>query len=81
METTRVSEAIDQLHNLGAKLKTASGPELGELLRRIVSRVDVFWEPVARGRKTWYLFSRGVVKLRPVVELGGTEGSGYRPTG
>ena len=65
----QVEAALARLETLRDRLADAPPDKLGEVLRLLVSRVDVFFEPVEKGRKQRHRFSRGVVTLRPILEV------------
>jgi DNA invertase Pin-like site-specific DNA recombinase len=71
-----VRMAVTRLRDLGAQLKRANGKQLGQVLRLLVSRADLYFEEQANGKKRWYSFLRGVVKVRPVLDVKGNERSG-----
>jgi DNA invertase Pin-like site-specific DNA recombinase len=82
--TARVEAAIDQLEELRKKLKVLGSlsftdpdvrRKLGEVLRRLVSRVDLHFEASAAGKKVWYRFVKGAVKVRPLLPVQGSETS------
>jgi hypothetical protein len=64
-----VERAVDRLNDLRQGLQTAGREKLGELLRRLVSRVDLYFEPYEGKNKTWFRFAKGVIKLRPALEV------------
>ncbi len=69
----QVEEALRRLDTLRERLADAPPDKLGDVLRLLVSRVDVYFEPVEKGRRQWYRFSKGVVKLRPVIDVQGCD--------
>jgi hypothetical protein len=81
--SARVQEGIGNLYRLRDELR-AMTPKLREnaekfreVVKRLCSRVDLFFEAEARGRRLWYRCVRGIVKLRPVLTVSGsgTDGS------
>jgi DNA invertase Pin-like site-specific DNA recombinase len=52
---------------VAANRDTKVTAKLAEVFRLLVSRVDVYFRPVERGKRTWHEFARGVVKFRPVL--------------
>jgi len=67
----QVRAALGRLRTLGEQLHQAKGPKLGEVLRLLVSRADLYFEERARGKRRWYAFVKGVVKLRPILDVKG----------
>jgi DNA invertase Pin-like site-specific DNA recombinase len=49
---------------------------LGEVIRLLVSRVDVYFEPVDGEKRNRYRFVKGVVKMRPLLSVQGFEPHG-----
>jgi DNA invertase Pin-like site-specific DNA recombinase len=72
--------AIGRLFSLREQLeearRTDNRPLLGECIRLLVSRVDVYFEQVQKGKKEWSRFSKGVIKLRPLLRVQGNGTSG-----
>jgi hypothetical protein len=64
-----VEEALRRMETLQERLYDTLRDKLGEVLRLLVSRADVYFEPAQRGRRQWYRFARGVVKLRPILDV------------
>jgi hypothetical protein len=71
--TAAVEEALARLDTLRERLAEAPPDKLGEVLRLLVTRVDVYFEPVTKGKRQWYRFTRGVVKLRPILDVQGCD--------
>jgi DNA invertase Pin-like site-specific DNA recombinase len=72
-----VDQAVDRLLSLREQLKKArkqGRPELlGEVIRQMVSRVDVYFEPAEGGKRRWFRFAKAAIKLRPVVDVTGCD--------
>lgn len=73
----RVRAAVASLRLLRGRLADwRKGPaglaELGEMLRRVVSRVELYFHarPSQSGLRTAYFLTRNVIKFRPIIELG-----------
>jgi DNA invertase Pin-like site-specific DNA recombinase len=64
-----IREALAVLRSLAGELRRATGPEVGAVLRRLISRADLYFEEKANGGKRWYSFVKGVVKVRPVLDV------------
>jgi DNA invertase Pin-like site-specific DNA recombinase len=75
-DTEKVRAAIARLRDLGQQLRKARGPKLGEVLRLLVSRADLYFEEKVNGGRRWYSFVKGVVKVRPVLDVQGFARSG-----
>jgi DNA invertase Pin-like site-specific DNA recombinase len=75
-----VEAAIARLFTLREQLldtKTERTREkLGALIQAYISRVDLFFEPEYQGKRLRYLFVKGVIKLRPLVNVQGSGRSG-----
>jgi hypothetical protein len=73
----RVEAAIARLSALREQLELAyrQGKKelLGEIIRQMVSRVDVYFEPVQTGRRTWFRFVKSAIKVRPLLTVSGNE--------
>jgi DNA invertase Pin-like site-specific DNA recombinase len=67
----KIRAAIARLRTLGAELHKATGPKLGEALRLLVTRADLYFEERHKGKRKWYSFVKGVVKVRPVLDVQG----------
>jgi hypothetical protein len=72
----KIRAAIARLRTLGEQLHKAKGKKLGEVLRLLVSRADLYFEEKTKGKRRWYSFVRGVVKVRPVLDVTGFVQSG-----
>jgi DNA invertase Pin-like site-specific DNA recombinase len=73
----KIDNAVNRLRTLGDHLHKAKPEQLRAVFREMISRIDVYFEldgPRQRGQR--YHFSRGVVKLRPQIEIGGYVSSG-----
>jgi hypothetical protein len=71
-----IREAIAVLRSLGEELRRATGPAVGAVLRRLISRADLYFEEKTNGGKRWYSFVKGVVKVRPVLDVQAFASSG-----
>jgi hypothetical protein len=67
----RVGDAIARLYQLRERLEKAGRQELGEVLRLLISRVDLYFEPREKGKKRWFQFIKGAIKLRPILDVQG----------
>jgi len=75
-DNDKIREAIARLRHLGEELRKAKGPALGRVLRLLVSRADLYFEEKTNGGKRWYSFVKGVVKVRPVLDVQAFASSG-----
>jgi DNA invertase Pin-like site-specific DNA recombinase len=75
-DAEKVRTAIARLRDLGEQLREARGPKLGEVLRLLVSRADLYFEERVNGKRRWYSFVKGVVKVRPILDVQGFARSG-----
>jgi DNA invertase Pin-like site-specific DNA recombinase len=82
--TARVEAAIDELLRLRKQLEVLADlaltdpnvrQKLGEVLRRLVTRVDLHFEATSTGKKVWYRFVKGAVKFRPLLPVQGSDTS------
>jgi DNA invertase Pin-like site-specific DNA recombinase len=64
----KVNAAVARLSALREELAGVDPSRLGEVLRRLVVGIDVYFEAEQHGRRPWYVFRKGVVKLRPGLE-------------
>jgi DNA invertase Pin-like site-specific DNA recombinase len=69
----QIEARLARLETLRGELDDAPPDRLGEVLRQLVSRVDVYFEAETTGRRTWYRFRKGVLKLRPILTVPGNE--------
>jgi DNA invertase Pin-like site-specific DNA recombinase len=72
----KVDQAIERLYDLRQKLAEADPTRLRPVLSLLVSRIDLYFEDRTKpGKRPWYVFRKGVVKLRPQlqVESGGAD--------
>jgi DNA invertase Pin-like site-specific DNA recombinase len=67
----KIRAAIARLRDLGEQLHKAKGKKLGEVLRLLISRADLYFEEKVTGKRRWYSFVKGVVKVRPVLDVQG----------
>jgi hypothetical protein len=72
----KIRAAIARLRTLGEQLRKANGRKLGEVIRLLVSRVDLYFEEKTNGKRRWYSFVKGVVKVRPILDVQGFARSG-----
>ena len=75
-EAVRINEAIDRVSRLRQELEKATGPALGEVIRLLVTRCDLFFEEKVTGKRRWYSFVKGTVKVRPFLDVSGYARSG-----
>ena len=68
-DNAKIQEAVARLRSLGEQLKKAKGKKLGEVLRLLISRADLYFEERTNGGKRWYSFVKGVVKIRPILDV------------
>jgi hypothetical protein len=66
-----VNRAIDRLFQLRSLLEKCKPEQLREVLRLLVCRVDIYFDTAERKHRQRFRFSKGIVKLRPVLELAG----------
>jgi DNA invertase Pin-like site-specific DNA recombinase len=69
-----VDRAIARLFDLSKGLDDAAPERLRAILKQLVVRVDLYFEEPGRPRQ-WFRFSKGVIKLRPFVQVVSSEGS------
>src|SRR5262249_44775377 len=65
----KIRAAIQRLKALGEQLHKAKGKKLGEALRLLISRADLYFEEKTNGKRRWYSFVKGVVKIRPILDV------------
>jgi hypothetical protein len=80
--TRQVDEAIARVETLRDRLQELQGiagdpdapgrKDLGEVLRQLVSRVDLYFEGQPRGTRCWFTLTRGTIKLRPLLSIEGS---------
>jgi DNA invertase Pin-like site-specific DNA recombinase len=68
-ETVRIDEAINRVQRLREELERATGPALGEAIRLLVTRCDLFFEERQKGKGRWFSFVKGVIKVRPFLDV------------
>jgi DNA invertase Pin-like site-specific DNA recombinase len=66
-----VNRAIERLFQLRSLLERCKPEQLREVLRLLVCRVDIYFDTAERTHRKRFRFAKGVVKLRPVLELAG----------
>src|SRR5262249_28378035 len=64
-----VDAAIAELHRLRERLAEADPEKVRDVLRRIVSSIDLYFEPQPKKVKVYHRLVRGVVKLRPQLDV------------
>jgi hypothetical protein len=70
----QVDAAVGRLYTLGERLKDVRPENLRAVLRLLVWRVDLYFaDPPAGQPGAWCRFAKGVVKLRPVLDVSGCE--------
>jgi hypothetical protein len=83
-QAERVRQAIKRLETLRERLDQADPDRLKEVLRTLVCGVDLYFDtqvkPGPKGRK-WYRFSKGIIRLRPILEFTGSAGNEVPPRG
>jgi hypothetical protein len=67
-DTAEVKDAVARLRTLGDQLHKAKGRKLGEVLRLLVSRVELHFEERFKGKKRKYAFVKGEVMVRPILD-------------
>jgi len=60
---------VDRLWSLGRELEKAKPARLRELVRRMVARVDLWFDSVQKRTRTEHPFLRGCIDLRPDPSL------------
>jgi hypothetical protein len=65
----KIRAAVARLRTLGEQLHKAKGKKLGEVLRLLVSRADLYFEEKTKGKRRWFSFVKGVVKVRPILDV------------
>jgi DNA invertase Pin-like site-specific DNA recombinase len=68
----RVEQAVHRLGTLREDLRKAKPEQLRAVLMQMISRIDLYFQHGDRSRRQWYRFAKGVVKLRPFVEVTGS---------
>jgi hypothetical protein len=67
--TTQVDRAVNRLLALKDELHKAKPERVREILRLLVSRIDLYWEEAKPGpTRAWFRFAKGIIKLRPILE-------------
>jgi hypothetical protein len=68
--TTQVDRAVNRLLTFKDELHKTKPERVREILRLLVSRIDLYWEEAAPGkrRRVWFRFAKGIIKLRPILE-------------
>jgi hypothetical protein len=66
-----IKAAVARLRRLGEQMHRAQGRQLGEVLRLVVARADLYFEERTKGKRKWYAFVKGVVKVRPILDVKG----------
>jgi hypothetical protein len=81
LAAAKVDDAIERLYALKERPAVAfadgTGEEarrrLGEVIRLLVSRVDVYFEPEKKAKRVFYRFAKGVIRMRPLLEVKGSD--------
>jgi site-specific DNA recombinase len=67
-----VDRAMARVDNLAVELRNSPPERLRAILKKLIVRVDLYYEEPEPGKtRQWFRFSKGVVKLRPVLEICG----------
>ena len=74
LQGSRVPDSAEG-RRLRDALENAQGRELGEAIRLLVTRADLFFEERRKGKSRWFSFVRGVVKVRPFLDVSGVSGT------
>jgi len=61
----QVNAAIDALRELGERLTEADPGQVREVLKQMVSRIDLYFEPIPKPQRVFHRLVKGIVKLRP----------------
>jgi DNA invertase Pin-like site-specific DNA recombinase len=70
-----IASLFDLREQLLAAKANGQREKLGELIQAKVSRVDLYFEPEQKKKRTLYRFVKGAIKLRPVLNLQGCDTS------
>jgi DNA invertase Pin-like site-specific DNA recombinase len=71
----KVDAAVARLYALKDQLADPQPERLRATMRQLVSRIDLYfqeWETPSR--RLWYRFAKGIIKLRPQLDVAGTGG-------
>jgi DNA invertase Pin-like site-specific DNA recombinase len=74
--TGKIADAMKRVRQLRKRVENARGRDLGEAIRLLVSRADLYFEEETNGGRRWYSFVKGVVKVRPLLNVQGSGASG-----
>jgi DNA invertase Pin-like site-specific DNA recombinase len=76
-----IQAAVARLRELGRLLDTAQGKELGEVLRALILRADLYFQERHNGKRLVYDFVRAEVRPRPALDVKayGRSGSSSAP--
>jgi hypothetical protein len=74
--TGRIDEALGRVRSLREVVERATGRKLGEAIRLLVTRADLFFEERTNGGRRWYSFVKGAIKVRPFIDVSGFARSG-----
>ena len=74
--TGKVAEAMKRVRDLRRALEKAKGRKLGEAIRLVVSRAELYFGEERSGPKGGYPFLKAVLKLRPLLGVSGFSAQG-----
>jgi hypothetical protein len=66
-----IDAALRRVWALRAVVENAQGRTLGEAIRGLVSRADLYFDEEHKGGQRGYSFVRGAVKVRPLLDVSG----------
>jgi DNA invertase Pin-like site-specific DNA recombinase len=66
-----IEAAVAALYNLRERLDEAEPTLLREVLRQMVSSIELYFEPIPKQKRVHHRLIRGVLKLRPQVDVSG----------
>jgi DNA invertase Pin-like site-specific DNA recombinase len=76
-----IEEAVAALYNLRERLAEAEPTLLREVLRQMVSSIELYFEPIPKQKRVHHRLIRGVLKLRPQLDVSGIkECQAWAPT-
>jgi DNA invertase Pin-like site-specific DNA recombinase len=67
----RIGEALAKVRALREELGKAKGRSLGVAIGKLVTRADLFFVEEFKGARRWYSFTRGAIKVRPLLNVQG----------
>jgi DNA invertase Pin-like site-specific DNA recombinase len=68
-----VKAAVQGLRDLGRRLDSADPAKVRQVLLQMVVSIDLFFEPVPKRKKVYHNLVKGVVKLRPQLDVSEVE--------